>query len=76
MAGNTLARLRLAILRHAVFHVEANAVGMQGEGFFYLVAVIAGDIEQGTTRMHALFYATCEGLGVLWYRRGLFFQML
>ncbi len=51
--GNAGTRLNLVILSNAVFQVEAGAINSAREGFFDLVAIIAGDIQEGAAGMHA-----------------------
>ena len=46
------ARFGFPVHRHTVFHVHADAIHVQGEGFFDLMPVIAGHVEQGTSSTH------------------------
>jgi hypothetical protein len=56
--GDALASFGFTVERHPVFHVHADAVHPQGEGFFDLMPVMAGHVEQGAAWMHGFNYRT------------------
>ena len=48
------ARITFAVQRHPVFHVHGYAVHVEREGFFDLMTVITGHVEQGTSCTHGV----------------------
>ena len=52
--GNREARLGLLVDGDAVFHIHADTVDAEREGFFDLVAVVARHVEQCASGMHEL----------------------